>query len=56
MVDIVYLELPNAFNNVHQEKLLNKFNSHGIIGHDLAWIGKWLKKREQSVRINEQFL
>ena len=54
-VDIIYLDFVKAFDKVPYQRMLTKFNSHGIGGNFLLWIQSWLTGRRQKVRLNNEF-
>ena len=48
-VDVIYLDLQKAFDNVPNQRLILKLKSHGM-GHSLInWIEQWLTDRRQRV-------
>ena len=50
-VDTIYLDFAKAFDNVPQERLVQKIKAHGIGGKISAWIKGWLRERKQRVCI-----
>ena len=51
-VDIIYLDLKNAFDKVPHQRLLLKLKAHGIGNGMINWIEKWLIDRRQSVVVD----
>ena len=51
-VDIIYLDFSKAFDKVPHQRLLKKFEAHGIQGKILGWVEAWLRDRRQRVVIN----
>ena len=50
-VNIVFLDLAEAFDMVPHQRLLEKLRKHGIAGKVLGVIENWLKGRRQRVCI-----
>ena len=48
-VDIIYLDLKNAFDKVPHQRLLLKLKAHGIGNGMINWKKKWLIDRRQRV-------
>ena len=48
-VDMLLLDLKNAFEKVEHEKLVTKLEAYGIVGAPLAWIKDFLQGRSQKV-------
>lgn len=44
-VDIVYIDIPSAFDNVNHLALLHKFERIEVLGFTLNWINIWLTRR-----------
>jgi len=53
-IDVIYIDLQKAFDQVPTQYLLNKLYSYGIRGKIHTWIGNFLKNRTFSVRINKE--
>ena len=51
-VDIIYLDFQKAFDKVPHQRLLNKVETHGIVGDIHRWISDWLSDRKQRVVLN----
>jgi len=51
-IDVVYLDFAKAFDKVPHERLLDKFNKHGIGGRVWLCIKEWLSDRKQRVCIS----
>jgi len=49
-VDVVFLDLAKAFDNVPRLRLLEKLKKHGIRGKLLRTIGDWLSNRVQKTK------
>ena len=54
-VDLVYLDYQKVFDKVPNERLMLKFNAHGIQGDAARWIRNWLAGRRQRVCINQSY-
>ena len=50
--DVIYLDLAKAFVSVPHKRLIYKLSKYGITGNLLHWIGNFLSKRRQYVRVN----
>ena len=48
-VDLVYQYFKKAFDKVPHERLMVKFNAHGILGNAERWIRNWLAGRRQTI-------
>ena len=46
-LDIIFLNFTKAFDKVPHKILIKKFESYGIQGNVLRWIGEWLGDRKQ---------
>lgn len=51
MIDIVYLDFPQAFDKVPYPRFFKELNCHGIGRKVLTWINTWLKDRKQGMNI-----
>ena len=51
-VDVVYLNVPKAFDKVPHQRLLLKLKAHGIGNDVINWIEKWLTHRRQRVIVD----
>jgi len=54
-IDVVYLDISKAFDQVSHEKLLEKLAHYGIGGELLAWIKAYLANRQIRVRVNSVY-
>ena len=54
-VDLIYLNLSQAFDKVPFERLFKKLESHGIGGTIWSWVKDWLSNRRQRVCIDGVF-
>ena len=54
-VDLVYLDIQNAFDKVPHERLMLKVNAHGAQSDAARWIRNWLAGRRQRVCINQSY-
>ena len=45
--DVVYLDLPKAFDSVDHGKLVLKLKQHGVEGNLLSWLANYLSDRKQ---------
>ena len=51
-VDVVYIDLANAFDKVDHDILISKLYKLGFRGKILRWIREFLKNRKQQVRVD----
>jgi len=51
-VDVVYLDVSNAFETVFHSILLEKLAAHGLVGCTLRWVKNWLDGCAQRVLVN----
>lgn len=51
----VFLDLLKAFDRVDHEALLDKLNSHGVLGIPLFWLMSYLNERSQVIHIANKF-
>ena len=51
-IDIIYLDLKKAFDNVPHQRLLLKLKTHGLGNGMINWIEKWLIDRRQRVVVD----
>jgi len=51
-VVVVYLDFSKAFDTVSQSTLLEKLAAHGLEGHTLCWVKKWLSGWARRVVVN----
>ena len=51
-IDVVYMDLPKAFDTVPHKCLLYKIEYYGITGNLLRWIAGFLSNRRQCVVLN----
>ena len=49
--DVIFLDFSKAFDRVPHERLLLKWNRHGIDGNLLLWLRNFLTERKQRVNI-----
>ena len=52
ITDVIYLDLAKSFVSVPHKRLIYKLSKYGITGNLLHWIGNFLSKRRQYVRVN----
>jgi hypothetical protein len=53
--DIIYFDFRKAFDSVSHPKLISKISAYGISGQLLEWLGCFLSKRKQFVKIGNAF-
>ena len=51
-VDVIYLDFQKAFDKVPHQRLISKFNSHGMGNSLINWIEQWLTDRRQRVVVD----
>ncbi|KAK4818243.1 hypothetical protein QYF61_009418 [Mycteria americana] len=51
-VDVVYLDFSKAFDTISHSILLENLATHGLDGHTLRWVKKWLDGQAQRVVVN----
>ena len=51
-VDVIYLDLQNAFDKVPHQRLILKLKSHGMGNRITNWIEQWLTDRKQRVVVD----
>ena len=54
-IDVMYIDIAKAFDNVSHSKRIFKLDKYGIRGRFLAWIACFLQNRTQRVKSGETF-
>ena len=54
-MDIIYIDLANAFDTVSHQKMLHKLAAYGFGGVVLTWIKSFLQGRSQRVKIENVY-